>query len=298
MASASLCPDAHAAVELCVETHTDGDDPEAFRTLVLTEVGRHPTHTVVEEECDSHLAVTLFRVEGVLFLTARIGLEVPVRYRIEDEDDIARRLEEGLALVLGNDPVHLMEDITRYNAIQRAVHSVLKKGHNIWRLELFQAIGRSDLNHVFPPGAAFSATRGADHWYVHARLYFAGWPGTLAEDERALRILTGLDAGFTYETSRLAGTTFYVGLGFGLQFLRYDGYVEDGGEPLLDHVNRFGVTLSSRIGVRFLRFYDFDLDVFAAGYLPLFSTRQTDALLFGEKGIYTPTIQVGIGVGF
>jgi hypothetical protein len=293
-----LVPAEAPAVDLCVTTATDRDDAAAFEKLVMSELARHPSHTVVAGGCASHLEVELFELEGVLFLTARIDLEVPVRYGIQDEDDIERRLAEGLALVLGNDPAYLMQDITRYGALQRATHSVLVKGLNVYRLEVFQAIGRSDLAPVFAPGAAFAFTRGSEHWYVLARAYFAGWPGTISHDERALRIHAGLDVGIVYEVGALAPVTFYAGAGLGLQFVRFDGTVDSGDEPLLDHVNRFGVTASARAGLRFLRFCDFDVDVFAEGYLPLFLTKQTDALLFGERGVYTPAIQLGVGVGF
>jgi hypothetical protein len=58
------------------------------------------------------------------------------------------------------------------------------------------------------------------------------------------------------------------------------------------------VTLSARAGVKFLRTHDYDLDVFVQGYLPLFNTKDADGALFGEKGLYTPSLQMGIGVGF
>jgi hypothetical protein len=291
-------PEAYAAVDLCVEVNTSVEDAEGFEKLVISEVALHTSHRIVDHECASTLVVELFDVEGVRYLTARIGLAVPVRYEIESKDDLSHRLREGLSLVLGNDPVFLMEDISHLNAFQRATHSVLEKGQNTFRFELFQTIGRSDLGPAFAPGGAFSATRGADHWVVHARLYFGGWPGDLARENRALRIYAGADAGITFEASALSSATFYVGLGFGLQFLRFEGYVTLEGEEMKDYVNEFGVTASCRIGLRFLRIYDFDFDIFAAGYLPLFSTRQTDAVLFGEKGVYTPTVQAGVGVGF
>ena len=42
---------------------------------------------------------------------------------------------------------------------------------------------------------------------------------------------------------------------------------------------------------------DFDLDLFAAGYLPMITAKETDRLLFAD-GRWTPSAQVGIGVGF
>ena len=52
---------------------------------------------------------------------------------------------------------------------------------------------------------------------------------------------------------------------------------------------------SLRVGARFFRASDFDLDVFVAGYLPLFSTNDPDSLLMDA---YTPSAQLGLGVGF
>jgi hypothetical protein len=41
-----------------------------------------------------------------------------------------------------------------------------------------------------------------------------------------------------------------------------------------------------------------DQDVSASGHPPLFKVRDQDLPLFGEEGLYTPFIQLGLGVGF
>jgi len=63
-------------------------------------------------------------------------------------------------------------------------------------------------------------------------------------------------------------------------------------------LDQVGAVALGRVGVRFLRTHDFDFDVFAGGYLPLFNTDDPDRPLFGEGGLYTPSVQVGVGVGF
>ncbi len=290
--------DALAAVDVCVAVNSDGEDKEGFEKLVLSEIGRYPSHRVVDDGCRSKLAVDLFRVGKKRFLTARIDQEVPIRYEIAGDDTLAGKLRDALSLVFGNDPAHLAEDIGRYSLMQRASHSILKRGINIWRVELFQTLSRGGGRVLFAPGGAVAITRGADNWQVLARIYFAGWPGALQSLEPALRIATGGEVGLTYEFSAAAATTFYLSAGAGVQYLRHEGHVQYEGGISEEHIDEVGAILFARAGLRFLRIYDFDCDVFVTGYLPLFNTNEPDSLLFGDEGMYTPSIQIGMGVGF
>lgn len=289
-----LAIETYASVDLCVDVKADAPLLNGLRKLVFEEIGHHPTHRVVEDDCRSRLYVELFETAGVLYLTARIDREVPVRYALKENGDLADRLTEGLSLVLHNDPVYLSEDISHYSAFQRMGHSILKGGQNRYRMEVFEALSRGP-NATFATGGAFTFTRGSDHWQVMARIYLAGWPGGLADQDRVLRVLAGVDGSLIYEVSALAHTTFYAGGGFGLQFLRFEGRL-DSGET--DVANQVAFVFQTRVGVRFFRFNDFDCDVFLAGYVPLHRTNDADSQLFAPDGLYTPSLQLGFGVGF
>jgi hypothetical protein len=283
-----------AATRLCVEVRADPKNQEALTRLVQDELGHHPTHQVVEADCPSKLQLELFVIEGVTYLTARINQEVPVRYNFKRADELSGYVTDAVAQVLSHDPVYLVDDITHYSAVQRAAHSVLKRGHNSWRLELFQGIGRGEGNAAFAPGGAISMSRGADHWQVFARVYFAGWPGAATGADRVLQVYTGADAGLTYEFSALSSFSFYVSAGLGVQYLRYQGRVDPNDPQSQDYRNDFGPSLSMRLGARFLRLYDFDCDLFVAGYLPMFPA-DVDTRL---GTFYPPSLQAGLGVGF
>lgn len=287
-----------AAVDLCVATNAEGPDAKGFEKLVLSEIGRHPSHRVVSEGCAARFVAELFAVDGKRFLTARIDREVPVRYEIADDKELEPRIAEAVSLVLGNDPVYLAEDVSRLDVASRAAHTILKRGTNIWRVELFETLARGGGSLAFAPGGAVAVTRGADHLQVLARVYFAGWPGSLEGYDPALRIDTGADVGLTYEVSDRALASFYVSAGAGIEYLRYEGRVAVEEGASVEHIDEIGAALFARMGVRFLRFTDFDCDLFAAGYLPLFNTENPDSLLFAKDGLYTPSIQIGMGVGF
>ena len=283
-----------AGTRLCVHIEADQNQKDSFFKLVLNELAHHPSHRVVDSECQSLLTVKFFSLEDVNYLTCRINREVPVRYDFSNPADLASKLSQAISQVLVHDPVYLSDDITHYNAIQRAAHSILKRGNNYWRLEIYQGIGNGNNNVAFAPGGAVSISRGADHWQVYTRLYFGGWPGPVAGSDRILRIKTGADVGLTYEFNALSNASFYASAGLGLQYLRYKGRLDPADENSIDHRNDFGPTFHLRFGFRFLRVYDFDCDIFVAGYLPMFPADADTGL--GD--FYPPSLQAGFGVGF
>jgi len=289
---------AQAATELCLEVKSDAEeDREGLRRLAVDELGHHPSHRVVEQGCGSTLVLELFRVAGQQYLTVRIQGEIPVRYKIRDSGDLPDKLSEALPLVLGNDPVHLAQDITHMSLVQRAAHSILKRGNNYYRIELFQLVGNSNNAVAYAPGGAFSFTRGADNWQVFARLSLGGWPGTPTDNDAALRLHTGLDVGLTYEFNDVSSTSPYLSAGFGLQFMRFEGFSGPANDRQPDVANQVLAALTVRAGFRFLRIFDFDCDLYLAGHLPLHPVHDEDSVLFRERR-YTPFLQVGIGVGF
>ena len=288
---------ANAETTLCVEVRADDTQLENLQRLAENEVTRHPGYLVVGEGCGATLLVELFDVGGATFLTIRLDRGVPLRYTIEEPRELDEKLTEGVSLVLQNDPVRLSEDVTHYSELERAAHSVLVRGHFTWRIELFEVTGRSGTGAEFVPGGAIAMTRGADNWLVFARIYFGGSPEGVTISDHILRFYTGGDVGVTYEFSADSATTFYLSAGVGLQFLSYEGSTTVDGRELDQTIEtrQIGLTVSARAGVRFLRIYDFDVDLFACGYLPLFNTHDPDSELMDH---YTPSLQIGMGVGF
>ena len=285
---------AAAAIDLCVQVQAEAKQRQGLARLVRDALGHFLTHRQVTSGCPSRLQVELIQLAGVSYLIVRINREVPVRYTVKRAEDLAPRLTEALQRVLGQDPVYLAADIQRYSALQRAMHSVLKGGRNTWRVELFEAITSGGTNAAFASGGAFSVTRGSANWFVFARLYGGGSLGGTSGTNRALRLMVGGDLGLSYELLARSTITPYFSAGLGLQLLHYEGRLRATDRDLQDATAK-GATVSLRAGLRFFRASDFDLDLFAAGYLPLFATDDPDSQLMDA---YTPSLQLGLGVGF
>jgi hypothetical protein len=290
--------EARAAVELCVEAHTEAPDAEGWKKLVLSEVSKHPSHHVVESNCQSRLRVDRFQASGTRYLTVQLDGEIPDRSTITRDAEVASRLSESISHVLGSDPMHLSEDPAKWSAVERATRSVMVRGMNTYRLELFEAMARTDHNIAFAPGVGLGFARGADQWQVAARLHLAGNPAGISGQERALRLSTGMDLGVIWEASRRAVTSGYLGAGAGISVLRFAGLVDPSDKTTLTDVYRWLPVVNLRAGVRFLRIFDFDADAFLQASLPLLPTRQVDDDLWGNSGVWTPLLQVGVGVGF
>ncbi|MBN2495457.1 MAG: hypothetical protein JXR96_12755 [Deltaproteobacteria bacterium] len=300
LALAILCiaAQARAAIRLCLSVQAPEQEQAELERLVRIELARHPSHLLVEDGCQQQLQVGLVELAGARTLTARIDQAIPVRFEIRDPDELLERLEQAISLVLGNDPVMLQQDIAHYSFLERASHSIIVQGTNTYRFELFQTVGRGGHGAVFAPGAAFSMARGSGHWQVIARIHAAGWHDSLRGDEQVLRAAAGADGQVAYELSALSAASFYASAGLGLQYQRYEGLLNPADDDSRDVVNCFLVGLVARVGVRFFRYHDFDCDLFAAGFIPFHPAKDVDSLLFGESGLYTPSLQVGLGVGF
>lgn len=294
MLAPGLVSPARAAVDLCLEIRAPAEQLPGLRGLVVDELAHHPSHRLVESSCRSRLLLQLFQLEGVWYLTARINREVPVRYHLDDLRQLDDKLRSSISRVLGHDPVYLADDITHYTAVQRAAHSILKRGHNYWRLELFQGLGRGSASPLLAPGGAVSLNRGADHWQVFVRVFAAGWPGRPSGGEMVLTVHTGAEGGLTYEFSERGWATFYLSAGLGLEYRRYSGLLDAADPDSLDYRNDFGPAFTLRAGVRLLRFYSFDCDIFILGRVPLYPADK-DTLL---STFYPLDMQAGVGVGF
>lgn len=285
---------AQAAVPLCVtvESSDSGDDLDR---LVRDELGHHPSHQLVAEGCPSTLRVELLRVAGLRYLTARIEGQVPMRYAIKSAAEIPERLSEALRLVLGHDPVYLLEDTSRYNAVQRTALNLLKRGTTRYRFSIFETLAGTGRNPAFATGGSFELSRGIDHVQVFLRMHGAGASGDASTDTRLMRFLAGLDLGFLYETSARGNATFYLGPGLGLLAMQVRGFVDGMEGRGAESALKLDGAFSGRVGLRFLRQHNFDLDVFAIGYLPLTNAQDVDSVL---PRAYTPSLQLGMGVGF
>lgn len=285
---------ARTPTDLCVEVSTSLGEEESLRKLVLDELRHHPSHKLAGQGCLSTLYMDMFELNGVIYLTARINREVPIRHQIKDPKDMSHKLRDAISQVLSHDPIFLADDITHFSAVQRAAHSVLKRGHNVLRLELYQGLARGSGSAAFAPGFAVGLARGADHWQVYTRVYFGGWPGNPQAHGYNLQVDTGADIGLAYELSKLSNTSLYFGAGFGLQYLRYEGRVIANDPNSVDNRNHFGPTFHAKVGVRMLRWFDFECDFFAIGYLPMFGDDKDSRL----EGFYPPTLQIGMGIGW
>lgn len=289
---------AKASVALCLAVRSDVSGASGFESLVRSEVSKHKSHHLVEQDCDSRLSVESFETNGTRYLTVQLDGEVPERTQVKSPGELEPKLAEAVTLVLGSDPLHLASDPTRLSSLERATRSVLVRGANTYRLELFETMMRTDKNVAFAPGLAVGFARGADNWQIHARLHLAASPEEVSGTERVLKLATGMDLGVIYETSRRSSTSAYLGAGAGLVLLRVAGLGDPSDrrtEMAVDHV---GATVNLRAGVRFLRLFDFDADAFVQGSIPTFATREVDDTLFGDEGVYTPFLQLGVGVGF
>ena len=247
----------------------------------------------MERGCPSRLQVQLFRFEGARYLTLRINREVPVRFALKEPGDLEPRLVEAMRRVLGHDPVYLAQDIRQLSAMQRAARSVLRRGRNTWRFELFQLVNRSGAGAALATGGAFSVSRGSERWYLFARLY-AGGSLDGGGASRSLRVLAGGDLGLAFEFLRRAVHSPYLSAGFGVQLLHFEGRLKQTDREL-ESATDVGAAFCLRAGGRLFRASNFELDLFVAGYLPLFVTRDVDSPLMDD---YTPSGLLGLGVGF
>jgi hypothetical protein len=205
------------------------------------------------------------------------------------------RLEQGIPEVLHSAPVYLQKNISQYSRAARARHAVVVTGHNIFRLEVMQAAVRGEHGVSFAPGAAFGFSRGSRRIRVGGRVHAVGAPETAEEGDSRLRLGVGLDAGAAFEFNEDRPVSGYVNGGAGLSFLRFEGSIDND----VYTTNDVLFQVFARIGVRMLRLTDFDLDLFVCGYLPVHPVRDPETPMFGgNHHTFTPSVQVGIGVGF
>jgi hypothetical protein len=289
--------EAAARIPLCFEAVAPPQEIEGFRKLVRSELDKHRSHQVVEADCRARLRVELFTAAGSRFLTAQMDRDVPVRYDIKDATELGPRLEDAIRLALHNDPTYLAEDVTHLNALQRFGRSILVRGRFTFRVELFETISRDEEGPATLPGIGLTLARGSGHWQVFARTYAAASFQQPEGTSAALQTMAGLDVGITYEFIEKGFWSPYASVAGGVQMMRFVGRNHPNAPSLADVIDA-GAAASMRGGVRFFRWHNFDLDLFAQGYLPISAAKDIDGVLLPPKGIYAPSLQIGVGVGF
>ncbi|MBW2731375.1 MAG: hypothetical protein JRH20_03220 [Deltaproteobacteria bacterium] len=285
---------AQAKVKLCLDVRAD-TELSGLTKLLRAQLLHHPSHLAVDKGCDSYLMVQLFSLAKAHYLTLRINQEVPLRFSLKNlQADLEQKLKEALRRVLKRDPVYLGRDIREYSRLERAMRSVLVRGHTRFRFEIFEVLARSGAGASFASAAGFSLTRGSERWRVFARVFGGGAVDGTPREGQVLRVVAGGEAGLTYEFFLRETWSPYLSASLGGQLLHFEGYASSGAGDVETNTDR-GAFFGLRAGVRLFRAHDFDFDVFVAASVPFFLTQDPDSLL---PGAYTPQMQVGVGVGF
>jgi hypothetical protein len=284
------------ARDICLAVSADGTkDAASFRKLVNTELGRHPKFRIVEKSCDGTLAIDLLVVEKRQYLTVRMDNDIPYRYPLNLDDNLADKLNEGISTVLSNDPEVLLQNIDSYSKGQRMLRPLVSSAENIWAFELYESLvrtGKSESDLV--PGFAFFAGRNAGHWTAFLRLHLSGFPKEPASKKAALQVDAGFSLGVNYEFLERRNTSPYIGFGLQLKYFRMAAMTADKGADNLDEVMPI---IFGRIGVRFFRIYAMHCDIFLSGELPILPTGSEETYMFTKKR-YTPFAHLGMAVGF
>ncbi|MBN2719348.1 MAG: hypothetical protein JXX14_26090 [Deltaproteobacteria bacterium] len=285
-----------AAISTCIEVNSQTSlQSTSLQKLVETELARFPSHQMAAENCITTLHVETFPFAENKYITLRMSGEVPVRFGYSDTDDLVQKIQKGLRLVLGNDPVYLKDNISQYSESQRALNSLKVQGTARFRMEIFESITRTGQGPTYGPGLAAAIYKGSKELFIFSRIH-ASMALPTQEDVRLYRPLeVGLDAGFNFELNKTRPVAGYIGGGIGVAFLRFEGVVSSTHET----TNELLIQAFARAGVRFFRLTAFDMDLFAAAYLPFHPVSDVDTTLLGTHGrAYTPQLQLGIGVGF
>lgn len=296
-------PAATGAVRTCLEIDVDdGEEAEGFEKLVRAEVATHPSHIVVEVDCETNLKAQMFEVGGSKQITVRVDREVPVRYTIEHKNLLASKVRQAISLVLGNDPTYLTSDITKYSVLERAKHDIQILGHNTVQLELFEAAVYTGDGTDFTTGGAVLFGKGARHWQVFARASSMGHVGPRDDGKPYLKVAAGVDLGIAYELSAISSVTAYFALGASAYYMRFEGNTRGiDGVAEIGKADAFVPAVFGRAGFRLFRLNDFCFDLFLSGLLPFIKTKDESTHFFSEgnkRGQYTPLLQVGVGIGF
>ena len=267
---------ADARIATCVEV-LGGSDREALRSLVESELDRHPSHRAARDECTSYLRVELIDIPqadgGGRFLTGRVNEQVPERVRV-GSNGLEAALERLLTVVLHNDPVRLRGPVKRTWLGEQSQAFV--EGRNEFALEALELFVPLDERLQTLPGFALGARREAPGWFIGLRLVAAFSPGTV--EERPTLVTWG-SAGLegAVFSSPAASTSLFASVLLGFEYQRFSGPA-----PLLDPGAR-GTAVSAgfspglRGGVELFRVSSIRLCLSVEARLPLFLADDLDA---------------------
>ena len=115
--------------------------------------------------------------------------------------------------------------------------------------------------------------------------------------DAALEVLAGVDGCLVHELYDKEFWTPYGAACAGVQYFQFVGR-EHTGAPTAARAHDVGIAPALRLGARFFRWHSFGFDLFAEGYLPVSAAQDIDGVLLSSKGLYTPSVQIGLGIGF
>jgi len=276
----------------CVELRAEGlaeADRQALDSLLRSEIDRHRTHISTHGECTSHLVVELVALEGHLYLTARIGWQVPDR--VEVEGTLEQAVSELLSVVLHNDPVRLRRP-DQDAGLGGALHRLKTEGNTVWELELAELSGRLDQRFFGLPSVALHYRRELAQFSLGLRVAVAS-----RTDSRPSYLapvgLFNVAFEVRYDASADASTSAYIGGQLGIEHQWLHGPLRSDPNSS-DSSNSTGLALGLRLGVELFRMTNTRLDLFTLLSLPAFLSRDQ---AHDMVKAWLPTLTVGVGLG-
>ncbi len=280
----------------CLTVEASGTADPGLRSLVASEVARHPLHQVVTDDCQAHLLVELIEVNSTAsherFVTARLDAEVPHREPVGD-DGLAAALERCLTTVLGSDP-RSPANAAPGSALPQTARALEQHGRNHFTVEVLSvgAIVGSELETF--PGAAIAVRREVSSVHIGSRIAAAA---CLAQCGRELHYSRQFAAqlDLSLYSSATRPTAAFTSLLFGIEYQRFYGRRRYDPNESYGASAAIGPALGFRGGVELLRHADTRFQFFTHAELPLFVARDRD---HGVIRQWVPGLALGVGAVF
>jgi hypothetical protein len=282
---------AQGVVRTCVHVTATRDDAQQIERLVKSEVARHPTHVVVDEDCRTTLEVELIEVHEGRYVTGRIGSQVPHRVRVTT--DLLPALQELLTVVLHNDPLTL-EGPRNESRLSATLDQLRRKGNNLYGMEVFEWLAVANGHLLQMPGVAVRVRREFGALQIGGRI-----AGAWAIDRSAATLHpVGYFAGhaeLAAFSSARADTAVYASGLIGVEHQRFEGPAPSLGPNVVDGAHATLLSLGLRVGVELMRTTDARLDVFAQPTFPIWKTHDIDGEVIDA---WVPSLTLGAGLAF
>jgi hypothetical protein len=283
---------ADAQVTTCVAVESGRGDAKELARLVRAEVARHPTHSVVEKDCATHLVVELVELKEGKFLTGHVDAQVPYRIAVDPTVGIANGVEDLLRVVLHSDPL-VLRGPEEESYLAESLGKLRREGRMMYELEAFE-LGMAAAGDAWQlPGLALRVRREVGPFHVGLRV--AG----------AYRARSGLDLAPTADiaghaevaifSSEEADTAFYGSLLVGLEHQRFAGPAPLVGPGADGSAMQTGLSFGLRGGLEVLRTTSVRFDVYAQALLPAFKVHDVDG---GVIDAWVPGAMLGAGAVF